>query len=197
MVRLKVGVLISGRGSNMAALIEAAKAPDYPAEIALVISNKRDAAGLEKARAAGVEAIAIDAKAFPDKRTFEAAIDKELKSRGVEIVCLAGYMRILGADFVAAWSGRMINIHPALLPAYKGLNTHERALADGVAEHGCTVHLVTAELDDGPILAQARAPILPGDDAQALAARVLVEEHILYPQALAELARRLAASRAV
>ena len=192
--RVKVGVMISGRGSNMAALIEASRAPDYPAEIALVLSNKADAPGLAVAAAADVETLALSAKAYADKDAFEAALDAALKARGVEIVCLAGYMRILGRAFVEAWSGRLVNIHPSLLPLYKGLHTHERALADGAREHGCTVHLVTPELDDGPILAQARVPVLAGDDPDRLAARVLAEEHRLYPAALAELARRLRAA---
>jgi phosphoribosylglycinamide formyltransferase-1 len=191
--RVKVGVLISGRGSNMAALIDAARAKNYPAEIALVASNKADAPGLEKARAAGVEAISMSARAFSDQDAFEAAIDCELRRRDIKIVCLAGYMRILGAAFVERWRGRILNIHPSLLPAYKGLHTHERALADGVKQHGCSVHLVTPELDDGPVLIQARIPVLPDDDAAALAARVLVEEHRIYPEALARLARELQA----
>ncbi|MGO9740357.1 MAG: phosphoribosylglycinamide formyltransferase [Roseiarcus sp.] len=197
MSRVKSGVMISGRGSNMLALIEAARAQDYPAEIALVISDKRDAAGLDKARAAGVEAIALEPKSYPDKDAFEAAIDGELMARDVEIVCLAGYMRILGGAFVERWRGRMINIHPSLLPAYKGLHTHARALADGASEHGCSVHLVTAKLDDGPVLIQARVPVGPGDDAEILAARVLVEEHRIYPLALAGLARELCRARDV
>ena len=189
--KVRVGILISGRGSNMAALIEASRAEDYPAEIVLVVANEADALGLARARAEGVEAIALSAKAFPDRDGFEAAIDAELRARGVEIACLAGYMRILGAAFVKRWQGRMINIHPSLLPAYKGLHTHERVLADGVREHGCTVHLVTPELDDGPILKQARVEVLPGDDAETLAARVLAEEHRIYPEALATLARAI------
>ena len=191
--RVKLGVMISGRGSNMAALIEASRASDYPAEIALVLSNKADAPGLAVAAAADVETLALSAKAYADKDAFEAALDAALKARGVEIVCLAGYMRILGRAFVEGWSGRLVNIHPSLLPLYKGLHTHERALADGAREHGCTVHLVTPELDDGPILAQARVPVLAGDDPDRLAARVLAEEHRLYPAALADLARRLRA----
>jgi phosphoribosylglycinamide formyltransferase-1 len=194
MKRVRVGVLISGRGSNMAALIEAAKARDYPAEIVLVVSNKAQAPGLAFARAEGVEALALSQKTYPDKDAFESAIDAELRARDVEIVCLAGYMRILGPDFVERWRGRLLNIHPSLLPAYKGLHTHERALADGAREHGCTVHLVTPELDDGPILAQARVPVAPGDDAETLAARVLAEEHRLYPAALADLAHRVASA---
>jgi phosphoribosylglycinamide formyltransferase 1 len=184
--------MISGRGSNMVALIDAAKAPGYPAEIVLVVSNKADAPGLERARAEGIEAIALSAKTFADKDSFEAAINHALRARGVEIVCLAGYMRILGRAFVESWGGRLLNIHPSLLPAYKGLHTHERALADSVSEHGCSVHLVTPELDDGPVLAQARVRVLDGDDPARLAARVLVEEHRIYPVALAELARRIA-----
>ena len=193
--RIKAAVLISGRGSNMAALIEAARAADFPAEIALVLSNRADAAGLDWARAAGVEALALSVRDFADKDAFEAALDAELRRRGVEIVCLAGYMRILGKTFVEGWRGRMINIHPSLLPLYKGLHTHERALADGAREAGCSVHLVTPELDDGPVLAQARVSVLPGDDADSLAARVLVEEHRIYPQALAERARDILAGR--
>ena len=192
--KVRVGILISGRGSNMAALIEAARRQDYPAEIAIVISNKADSAGLERARAAGVEAIALSAKAYPDRDAFEAAIDVELRGRGAEVVCLAGFLRILGRTFVERWQGRMINIHPSLLPAYKGLHTHERALADGASEHGCTVHLVTPELDAGPILARARVKILPGDDAETLGARVLEQEHRIYPEALAALARSLTAT---
>jgi phosphoribosylglycinamide formyltransferase-1 len=177
----------------MAALIDAARAKNYPAEIALVVSNKADAPGLEKARAAGVEVFALNSKDFADKDAFEAAIDRELCKREIEIICLAGYMRILGAAFVERWRGRILNIHPSLLPAYKGIGAHERALADGVTEHGCSVHLVTPELDDGPVLIQARVPVLPGDDAQTLAARVLVEEHRIYPEALARLAREFLA----
>lgn len=192
--RVKVGVLISGRGSNMAALIDATHAKDYPAEIVLVLSNKADAPELDRARAEGIEAVALSPKAYADKDAFEAAIDARLRERSVEVVCLAGYMRILGRGFVESWRGRMLNIHPSLLPLYKGLHTHERALADGVREHGCTVHLVTPELDDGPVLAQARVSVQPGDDAERLAARVLVEEHRLYPAALADLARRLRAA---
>ena len=182
--RVKVGVMISGRGSNMAALIEASRAPDYPAEIALVLSNKADAPGLAVAAAADVETLALSAKAYADKDAFEAALDAALKARGVEIVCLAGYMRILGRAFVEGWSGRLVNIHPSLLPLYKGLHTHERALADGAREHGCTVHWVSPELDSGEIVAQARVPVLAGDDAERLAARVLAAEHKLYPSAL-------------
>src|SRR6201996_1909735 len=190
--RVKVGVLISGRGSNMSALIAAAKAPDYPAEIALVIANVPDAGGLEAARAEGVNAVAIDSKPFgKDRQAHEAAMDAALREAGVQVVCLAGFMRLLTPWFVDAWQGRMLNIHPSLLPDFKGLHTHARAIAAGKEEAGCSVHLVTAELDDGPILGQARVPVLPGDDEAALAARVLKAEHRLYPQCLAEFCRTL------
>ncbi len=190
--RRKVGVLISGRGSNMSALIAAAKAPGYPADIAVVIANKSDAGGLEAARAEGVSALAIDSKPFgKDREAHERAMDAALRAAGVEVVCLAGYMRLLTPWFVNAWKGRMLNIHPSLLPDFKGLDTHARALAAGATEAGCTVHIVTPELDDGPILGQARVPVLAGDDEHALAARVLTEEHRLYPQCLADFCRTL------
>lgn len=190
--RRKVGVLISGRGSNMSALIQAAKAPDYPAEIALVISNKPEAGGLAVARAEGVEALAIDSKAFgKDREAHERAMDAALRNAGVEVVCLAGYMRLLTSGFVDSWHDRILNIHPSLLPDFKGLNTHARALAAGAAEAGCTVHMVTSELDEGPILGQARVPVLSSDDEQALASRVLAEEHRLYPRCLAAFCRTL------
>ena len=184
-MRRRVGVLISGRGSNMAALIEAARDPDYPAEIALVISNRPHAPGLALASEAGVEALSIDHRRFgTDRASHEAAIDAALREAGVEIVCLAGFMRLLTPFFVRAWEGRMLNIHPSLLPAFPGLHTHERALAAGVKLHGCTVHLVTDAMDQGPILAQAAVPVLAADDAERLAARVLAEEHVIYPSAL-------------
>ncbi len=186
--RARTAILISGRGSNMAALIEAARAPDYPAEIALVLSNRSDAAGLEIAKRAGIAAAVIDPKIYAGRDEFEASIQAMLEIHRIEIVCLAGYMRILGAPFVNRWRGRMINIHPSLLPAYKGLHTHERALADGASEHGCTVHFVVPELDAGPVILQARVPVRAGDDAEALAARVLKEEHRIYPEALAMIA---------
>ncbi|USI74581.1 phosphoribosylglycinamide formyltransferase [Sphingomonas morindae] len=187
MGRRRVGVLISGRGSNLRALLEAEQ--DAYA-IALVVSNRPDAPGLAIARAAGVP---VHAPA-PDGRgraAWEAEADAALRAAGVELVALAGYMRILSPAFVAGWEGRMVNIHPSLLPLYKGLDTHARAIAAGDAEGGCSVHLVTAALDDGPVLAQARVPIHAGDTPETLAARVLVEEHRLYPRALAELARGL------
>jgi formyltetrahydrofolate-dependent phosphoribosylglycinamide formyltransferase len=182
-------VLIGGRGSNMAALIAAAAAPDYPAEIALVLSHRPDAAGLATAAAAGIPALGIDHRDFPrDRGGHEAAIDAALLAAGIEIVCLAGYMRLLTPFLVGRWAGRMINIHPSLLPAFPGLDTHARALSAGVKLHGCTVHLVTEAMDEGPILAQAAVPVLPGDTEATLAARVLAQEHRLYPLALAMLA---------
>jgi formyltetrahydrofolate-dependent phosphoribosylglycinamide formyltransferase len=169
----------------MAALIAAARDPAYPAEIALVISNRPDAAGLALAQAAGVPARAIDHRPFKaDRAAHEAEIDAALQAVGVEIVCLAGYMRLLTPLLVDAWKGRMLNIHPSLLPAFPGLDTHARALAAGVKLHGCTVHLVTQAMDQGPILAQAAVPVLPDDTPQRLADRVLAHEHIIYPQAL-------------
>ena len=192
MRKARVAVLISGRGSNMQALIEAARSEDYPAKIALVIANQPDAGGLEIAAAAGVEALAIDHRPHgKDREAHERVIDAALRDRGIEIVALAGYMRVLTPFLVRSWSGRMINIHPSLLPKYPGLHTHERAIAAGDAEAGCTVHLVTEGVDEGPILGQARAPILPGDTPDTLAARVLAEEHKLYPKCLADLARSL------
>ena len=188
MSRTKVGILISGRGSNMEALIEAARAPGYPGEIALVASNNPDAAGLAVARSAGVATAAIDHRPFgKDREAHERAVDAALRAAGVEIVALAGYMRVLTPFLVEAWAGRMINIHPSLLPAFPGLHTHARALAGGVRFHGCTVHLVTAGVDEGPILGQAEVEILPGETEESLAARVLLKEHQLYPRCLAEL----------
>ncbi|AAK23678.1 phosphoribosylglycinamide formyltransferase [Caulobacter vibrioides] len=188
----KVAVLISGRGSNMEALVRAAQAPGCPFEIALVLANKPDAKGLEIAAAAGVEALCVDQKPFgKDREAYERAIDAALRARGIEVIALAGYMRILTPFLVDAWEGRMLNIHPSLLPAYPGLDTHARAIAAGELEAGCTVHLVTAGVDEGPILGQARVPILPGDDEPALAARVLEQEHRLYADTLATFCRGL------
>jgi phosphoribosylglycinamide formyltransferase-1 len=195
--RARVAILISGRGSNMAALIEAARAPDFPAEIALVLSNKRDAGGLERAREAGVATGIVESRDYTDREAFEAAVLERLAAHRVDLICLAGFMRILSAPFVEAWRGRMLNIHPSLLPELRGLHTHERALAAGLKEHGCTVHFVEPELDAGPIVAQTRVPVLPDDDADTLAARVLVEEHKLYAKALAEVAAALVGARAV
>ena len=190
--RVKVGVLISGRGSNMLALAHAARAPGYPAEICVVISNKPDAPGLALARDLGLAAVCVDQRAFVrDRPAHERAIDDTLLSHGADMVCLAGYMRVLSPLLVGRWPGRMLNIHPSLLPAFPGLDTHARALAAGVAEHGCSVHLVTDGVDEGPVLAQARVPVLPGDDEGSLAARVLTAEHLLYPAALLDFALRL------
>lgn len=180
----RVAVLISGRGSNMKSLVEAARTPDYPAEIALVISNKPEAGGLEFARAESIAAVAIDSKAYSTRETHEAAIHNTLKEHNIELVCLAGYMRILTESFVANWPGKILNIHPSLLPKYPSLNTHQRALDAGDETHGCTVHIVTGELDAGPIVAQAEVPVLADDAAESLTSRVLVQEHLLYPKAL-------------
>jgi phosphoribosylglycinamide formyltransferase-1 len=192
MRKARSAVLISGRGSNMMALVQAARDPAYPAEIACVVSNRADAPGLDFAATHGIPAKVIDHKAYGTREDFEAALDGYLRSIGVEIIALAGFMRVLTAGFIAGWEGRMINIHPSLLPAHKGLHTHERALAEGAAVHGCSVHLVTPELDGGPVLMQAEVPVLPGDTPESLAARVLIEEHKLYPRALAMLAGSLA-----
>jgi phosphoribosylglycinamide formyltransferase 1 len=194
--RVRTAVLISGRGSNMVALIEAAHALDYAATIALVLSDNPDATGLVHARDAGVLAKAVDRATFPSRLAFEAAMHAELIEARIELVCLAGFMRVLSPAFVSQWRGRLLNVHPSLLPDLRGLHTHERALAEGRSEHGCTVHQVSAELDAGPILAQARVPILPGDDAGTLAARVLIEEHRIYPQAVDKVARALRNTRA-
>jgi phosphoribosylglycinamide formyltransferase-1 len=175
----------------MSALIDAARSPGFPAEVVLVLSDEPAAAGLLTARDLGIAAEAVDFRPYAGKAAFEAALDARLASASVEIVCLAGFMRVLSPSFVERWRGRMLNIHPSLLPNLRGLRTHERALARGLIEHGCTVHLVTAELDAGPILAQARVPVLPTDDVAALSARVLQEEHRIYPQALGELAGSL------
>lgn len=184
----RVSVLISGRGSNMSALIRAAAEADYPAEIVAVVSDKADAPGLQAAASAGIHAVAVPRGNFRDKATHEAAIEEVLRARDTELVCLAGFMRLLSAEFVARWQGRMINIHPSLLPLFPGLDTHARALEAGMRIHGCTVHFVTAETDSGPIIAQAAVPVLPGDAADTLAARVLSAEHRLYPLALAMVA---------
>ena len=188
MTKAKVGILISGRGSNMEALIEAAKAPDYPGEIALVLSNKANAGGLAVAQAAGVPTAVVDHRSFgADREAHERAIDQALRAAGVEVVALAGYMRVMTPWLVEVWAGRMINIHPSLLPAFPGLHTHARALEAGVKTHGCTVHFVTSGVDEGPILGQAEVAVQTNDDEQSLAARVLLEEHRLYPRCLAQL----------
>lgn len=186
--RLKVGVLISGRGSNLQALIDAAKDPSYPAEIVLVLSNKPDAKGLERAAGAGIATAVISHKDFADRKSFDGAMTEALESAGVELICLAGFMRLLSAEFVEHWRDRMINIHPSLLPLLPGLDTHERALEMGLRLHGCSVHFVRQEMDSGPLIGQAAVPVLPDDDAKGLAARVLEAEHRLYPACLKLLA---------
>ncbi|KQP75242.1 phosphoribosylglycinamide formyltransferase [Methylobacterium sp. Leaf111] len=183
--KTRVAILISGRGSNMASLIAAAEAPDYPAEIVLVASNRPEAPGLTYAAERGIPTRALDHRAYSSREAFDAALNAELEAAGIDLVCLAGFMRIFTAGFVETWAGRMINIHPSLLPLFKGVRTHEQALAAGVRLHGCTVHYVVPELDAGPIIAQGAVPVRPGDDSDALAARILVQEHRLYPQALA------------
>lgn len=175
----------------MTALIKAAKATDFPAEIAVVGSNKADAAGLAHAAAEGIATFAVNHKDYDGREAFDRAVHAHLLRQSVEIVCLAGFMRILSPWFCRAWEGRMLNIHPSLLPLHKGLDTHRRALEAGDTAHGCTVHLVTAELDDGPILAQARVAIQPGDTQETLAARVLEQEHRIYPEALAQLCHKI------
>lgn len=181
----RVAVLISGRGSNMASLIEAARAPGYPAEIVLVVSNIPGAGGLARAEAAGIATAVVDHKTFPEREAFERALDRALLAHDTELLCLAGFMRILTPWFINRWVGRMLNIHPSLLPLFKGLHTHRRALEEGVRIHGCTVHFVTPELDSGPIVAQAAVPVLPADTEETLSARVLAQEHRLYPLGLA------------
>ncbi len=189
-MKRRVGILISGRGSNMVALAEAARDPAYPAEIALVIANDPAAAGLALAAAHGIPTRAIPHRPYRgDRAAHEAAIDAALAAEAVEVVCLAGYMRLLTPLLVGRYAARMLNIHPSLLPAFPGLDTHARALAAGVKFHGCTVHLVTEAMDEGPILAQAAVPVRPGDDAATLGARVLAEEHRLYPAALSRFLR--------
>ncbi len=183
-MKKRVAILISGRGSNMRALIEAAKESDYPAEIVLVLSNVADAGGLDYARRHGIATKVIEHGKFPSREIFDNAMDLALHEVGAELVALAGFMRLLSPRFVEKWRGRMINIHPSLLPAYKGLHTHRRAIEAGERFAGCTVHFVTPELDDGPPILQAKVPVLPGDTEEALAARVLEQEHKIYPQAL-------------
>lgn len=192
MTKQRVGVLISGRGSNMKSLIAAAQAADYPAKIAVVISNVPGAGGLAIAAEAGVRALVIDSKSFgkgaDGKWKFESALTAELKTARVDLVCLAGFMRLLSADFVNDWSGRLVNIHPSLLPAFKGLDVHAEMLRAGVKIAGCTVHYVSAEMDAGPIIGQAAVPVLADDTPETLAARILDEEHRLYPECVRRIA---------
>ncbi len=191
----RVAVLFSGRGSNLEALLRACAAPGFPARVVLALSNRPEAPGLALARDVGVEALCVDHRPFGrDRAAHEAAIHAALLARDVSVVCLAGYMRLLTPFLVREWAGRMLNIHPSLLPALPGLHTHERALAGGLRLHGCTVHLVTEVMDEGPILAQAAVPVLPGDDPDSLAARVLAQEHLLYPAALRALCEGVAGS---
>lgn len=184
MAKLKVAVLISGRGTNLQALIDACSAEAFPAELVVVVSNVAGAAGLARAEAAGVATAVIEHRGFDDRPSFEDAVHDALKSAGAELVCLAGFMRILTEDFVARWRDRLINIHPSLLPAFRGLNVHERVLEYGARFSGCTVHFVRATMDDGPIIVQAVVPVVPDDTPEALAERVLAEEHMIYPLAV-------------
>jgi phosphoribosylglycinamide formyltransferase-1 len=189
-MKKRIAVLISGSGSNLQALMDAAAAPDYPAEIALVISNKPDAYGLTRAQNAGIPAVVIKHKDYDTREAFDDAMHAELVKHAVDIVCLAGFMRVLSSPFVRKWSGRMLNMHPSLLPDFKGAHAVRDALDAGAKETGCTVHLVTEDLDGGPSIAQARVPILEGDTEETLHARIHAEEHKLYPEALALLLRR-------
>ena len=184
-MKIPVAILISGRGSNMEKLVEAARAVDYPARICGVLSDQPDAGGLEFARANDISAAAFARKNFTDKAAHEAALQAQLKAWGTQFVALAGFMRVLSPEFVGLWQGRLINIHPSLLPKYKGLDTHARALAASDKEHGCSVHWVTPELDGGDVIAQARIAVLDGDTVETLSKRVLVEEHRIYAKALA------------
>ncbi len=185
MARKRVAVLISGRGSNMAALIEAAADPAYPAEISLVLSNIPDAGGLAIADSKGIKTEVVDHREFgKDRESFERTMQKALDAHKIDYVCLAGFMRLLTPAFVKHWSGRMLNIHPALLPSFKGLDTHERAIAEGVKIHGATVHFVVPDMDSGPIVVQAAVPVIKGDTPQSLATRVIQMEHRIYPLAL-------------
>ena len=195
MARLRVAALISGRGSNLQALIDACRQPDFPAEIVLAVSNVPGAAGLERAARAGIATRTIDHRAFQGREPFEDALDAALSAARVELVCLAGFMRILTTPFVQRWQGKLINIHPSLLPKYPGLDTHARAIADGEAFAGCTVHYVVPEVDAGPTIVQASVRIQPNDTAATLAARVLKVEHRCYPLALRLIAEERAAAR--
>lgn len=188
MKKKRTAVLISGRGSNMSALISAAKAPDFPAEISLVVSNRPNAAGLGVAKAAGIRTLVLNHKDFADRIAFDASLDAHLRIENIDIICLAGFMRLLTPWLVERWRDRMINIHPSLLPAFPGLDTHERAIEAGVRFHGCTVHFVRAEMDSGPIVYQAAVPVLPEDTPDLLGSRVLRQEHVIYPAALRLLA---------
>ncbi len=182
--RKRVAILISGRGSNMRSLVEASREGDFPAEIALVLSNVASAEGLKFAEAQGIRTAVVEHRKFPDRESFERAVQATLADNAIELICLAGFMRVLTPWFVEQWRERMLNIHPALLPSYRGLHTHERALADGVKIHGATVHFVSPEMDAGPIVVQAAVPVLDSDTPDTLSARVLAQEHRIYPLAL-------------
>ncbi|MCC7016228.1 MAG: phosphoribosylglycinamide formyltransferase [Rhodospirillales bacterium] len=184
MARLNLAVLISGRGSNLQALIDACRDPVYPAEIVLVLSNEPDALGLDRAKAANIPTRVVNHRDFSDRVAFEEALTRAIEASGARLVCLAGFMRVLGAGFVRRWRDRLINIHPSLLPAFRGLHTHERALEAGVRVAGCTVHFVREDTDQGPIIVQAAVPVRPDDHADSLAARVLAQEHVVYPLAV-------------
>jgi phosphoribosylglycinamide formyltransferase-1 len=186
--RKRTAILISGHGSNMRSLIEHARDISFPAEIVLVLSNKPEAGGLSFAKEAGIATAAVDHKIYAGREEFERAMQILLELHRIELICLAGFMRLLTPVFVGHWAGRLLNIHPALLPSYRGLHTHQRALDDGVKIHGCTVHFVVPSVDEGPIIVQAAVPVLDRDTAQTLAARVLEQEHIIYPKALALIA---------
>jgi len=200
MARMKIGVLISGRGSNLQSLIDACATEDYPARIVLVISNRQQAKGLERARQAGIDTLVVDHGEYDSRAAFEQALHAALADAGVELVCLAGFMRLLDADFIAKWRNRIVNIHPSLLPAYRGLRTHERVIEDGVRFTGCTVHYVRPEMDEGPIIMQAVVPVKLDDTPESLARRVLAYEHRIYPEAVRLIATgraRVSSSRVV
>jgi phosphoribosylglycinamide formyltransferase-1 len=190
MTKLRVGVLISGRGSNLQTLIDACSSPDFPAQVSLVISNVADAGGLECAAAAAIPSATIAHGDFDSRESFDKAVDAKLREAGIEFVCLAGFMRLLSASFTRSWEGKIVNIHPSLLPAFKGLNVHEQALATGVRVSGCTVHYVVPELDSGPTILQEEVPVEPNDTPATLAARVLEAEHRIYPAALRMVAEK-------
>ena len=191
MEKINLGVLISGRGSNLQALIDACQKPEFPARISIVISNVPDVHGLERAKNANIPTATVPHRGYKTREDFEKELQKVLKEAEVNVVCLAGFMRIVTPTFINKWTGRMINIHPSLLPDYKGLHTHERVLQDGKKETGCTVHYVVPEMDSGPIIVQKRVPVEPGDTPNSLAARVLEQEHIAYPEAVRIVAEKL------
>ncbi|MCF8496079.1 MAG: phosphoribosylglycinamide formyltransferase [Alphaproteobacteria bacterium] len=189
--KLSLAVLISGRGSNLQALIDACEDPGFPAAIKIVVSNRPAVYGLERAQNHNIPVQAIDHKQYSSRETFEDALSDALERHAPDLICLAGFMRVLTPHFIRRWEGKIINIHPSLLPAYKGVDTHARVLADGGAESGCSVHYVTAELDSGPVIVQRRVPVLPGDTPDILAARILEQEHIAYPEAVRRIAETM------